>query len=409
MRALIAAIPETGHLNPLLPVARQLEAAGHTVGFFSHGAIAVRVAEAGLRATVFGAGEPEPELQTARFRADDVSWLARWFKLAITRMLSPEALAAARAAVSEFRPDVMAIDPLAYASIAAAEEAGIPWAGLSPNFLALAPEDWSCPMRDAYVRIAEWHRALLASHGIRHPLVVNEVVSPWLRVVFTTDSFVGARPRGIFRVGPTLAARPRSAAHDFPWDRLARDRPILYVSSGGGQSVAVPYWSDALTKVFSSLSADEAQFVAVLHDLIDQPFGRELPPHVIGVRYAPQLELLERVSAVVTQGGANTTTESLYHARPLLVLPAVNEQSLQGLLVERAGAGFTIPASRLEVAECRERLLELLHNPALQQRAQAISTSLRAPNGALRAAELIVELATTRRPVTESSESSADA
>jgi MGT family glycosyltransferase len=396
---LFASIAQPGHLNAHLAVAHELESHGHDVAFFSHGDVSSAVAAAGLNARVFGLAEPPGPTQPARIR-NDVAWLARWFSLATSVSLTPEMRGAARAAVTEFRPDVMAVDPLSYVGVAAAEEAGVPWAGLSTNFLAFAPESWTSPMREAYARIETSRRVLLESHGIRYPVMINEIMSPWLRIAFTTDAFVPGPANGVFRVGPALRLGRGRDPSAFPWDRLRADRPIVYVSSGGGQAVVVPHWREWLDVMFSALGPDEAQFVAVLHDLVDEPWAATLPSHVIGVRYAPQLDLLARASVVITQGGANTVTEALAHGVPMLVLPAVNEQSLQALLVERAGAGFTLDAATFSAATCRARLCELLRPDApARDRARALSRNFREHDGAAHAADLVVELARTRIPL----------
>jgi MGT family glycosyltransferase len=398
VRFLFVVIPERGHINPLVGVAQRLERAGHTLAFFSHGSIAAAIAAAGLAARVFDVPAGEARQRRGQMNANDVARLARWFELGTATVLAPKMLDTVRAAVDAFQPDVMCIDPLAYHGVAVAEASRIPWAGLSTNLLSVAPESWSCPMREANRRIATWRDELFASVGIHLEVKVNEVQSPWLRTVFTTDAFVPPSDRAdsrIFLVGPSLPDGRRGDEPDFPWDRLSNTRPIVYLSSGGGQSLSFPV--ETLTKICNALAPGEAQLVAVLQDLVDAPFAKELPEQVLPVRYAPQLTLFGRVNAVVTHGGANTVMEALANGLPMLVVPIGHEQSLQGLLVERRGVGFTLPLDSLDTAECRQRLVSLLREDGAERiRARAIADSYRAHDGAARAAELVVELAKTR-------------
>jgi UDP:flavonoid glycosyltransferase YjiC (YdhE family) len=228
----------------------------------------------------------------------------------------------------------------------------------------------------------------------------NEVLSPWLRIAFATDAFIPTGDEAAFLVGPSLATGLRGGEVPFPWQRLDDNRPLVYVTPGGGQSVSNQIWLDVLTKVVASLGPNEAQFVAVLHESTNGALARTLPSHVIAVSYAPQLAILERAAVVVTAGGANTVTESLFSGTPVLVVPTVNDQFLQGHLVERAGVGFQLPSHELDLEQCRNRLTRLL-DPSGPERARVrtVSRSYRASDGASRAAELLVELARTGRPL----------
>src|SRR5579859_6571906 len=111
MRVLFVAIPERGHLVPLVAVAARLERDGNEVGFLSHGDVSATLAAAGVAARTFGTGRTEAEKRGA-VRPDDVVWLARWFKMGTVAVLGAGMLHAVDAAIEAFAPDVMVIDPL---------------------------------------------------------------------------------------------------------------------------------------------------------------------------------------------------------------------------------------------------------------------------------------------------------
>jgi UDP:flavonoid glycosyltransferase YjiC (YdhE family) len=398
VRVLFVAIPERGHMNPLIAVAQRLERAGHEVAFFAHGDIASMLAAAGLAARLSTLPDARPAQRKGALRHGDVVWLARWFEIGIANVLRDAMLDATARAIDEFRPDVMAIDPLAYHGVVVADARAIPWAGLSLIFAAPGPDDWTSTAKDAYARMAPARDALFAKHGIRHAVRFNEVLSPWLRVAFTTEALLGPPRHGFFLVGPAFVALGSAGDPPFPWERLAGDRPIVYVAPGAGESIGMDGWGNVVAKVASAMPPEAAQIVAALPRATRG--DAVLPDAVLAVGFAPQRALLERVDAVVTAGGVNTVSESLAAGRPMLVVPFVNDQPLQGVLVERAGVGFCVAPPDLDDATCRDRLGRILDQAgAPRVRARALAESYRNADGAGRAAELVVELGRSRRPM----------
>ena len=51
-----------------------------------------------------------------------------------------------------------------------------------------------------------------------------------------------------------------------------------------------------------------------------------VPQGTIVVDYAPQLQLLERGTAVVTPAGLNTALEAVSHGLPMVAMPIANDQ-----------------------------------------------------------------------------------
>ncbi len=65
-------------------------------------------------------------------------------------------------------------------------------------------------------------------------------MSPWFNSVLTTELFApraASANRYAHYVGPPRVSGARGDETEFPWDRLDA-RPLVYVSSGGGQSFA---------------------------------------------------------------------------------------------------------------------------------------------------------------------------
>lgn len=111
---------------------------------------------------------------------------------------------------------------------------------------------------------------------------------------------------------------------DFPWDKLEQGRPLIYCAVG-----AVLSHGEQKIKNFFRLLIDASsirpdwQWVLAIGDSLDAAQLEPIPPHVIVISHAPQLELLQRATMVITHGGANTIKECLHFGVPMIVITAV--------------------------------------------------------------------------------------
>ena len=367
MRVLLVVFSRAGHLNPMIAVAQELELAGHEVTLFGLDAdVSAVAARAGLRAqtatsatTSTAASEPRASLRLAA-RANDVAWAKRFHTIVLLDPVKTQVEQLARL-VQERRPDVIGIDPLAYAAAVVAERARVPWACLATGLQSLEVDGRRAADAPAFDQLASRRSTLLGSLGVDLAFRSCDVVSPYANMVFAyAGLFPRGAPAGLDCIGPALPRVPRGDEPPFDWSRIPRDRPLVFVSFGS-QLSHVP---EVYQAVWSSLSADEACVVTTLKDLLHEPFARTRPEHVIAVDYAPQLAMLERAAAMVTHGGANSVMEALRHGCPMLVIPIASDQPLLGYLVAQAGAGAALDPAAITPEACREQLLPLLDSAA---------------------------------------------
>ncbi|HEY4057774.1 MAG TPA: glycosyltransferase [Kofleriaceae bacterium] len=398
-RVLFVAFPEAGHLNALVCVAQQLVAAGHTVAMFTHDSVTERLSRAGLEIPTYSVVNRGPtRVVGPRTRAlgrvlADPAWRTKWFHFLLFGTLDAQ-IECVRAAVAEFRPDVIAVDPMAYAGVIVAEQLGIRWAGISPLLACLAPSAWDCPMFASIRELEPVRDAAFAKHGVRATFRAGDAVSPWLSTVFTTEAFVPRALSGnasVVHVGPSRPRGRRGDEPEFPWDRIDPTLPLVYMAYGAAAQLS--FEPAVFTAIAEATRALGAQAVMSLGDLANEPFARELPPHVVAVPFAPQLALLSRASTMIGHGGANSVMEALDAGRPSLILPLTHEQPLQGQFIEAAGAGFHVAPAELTPERATDLLARLLDvTGPVQTRAREIGASYAASDGAATAAALLVQL-----------------
>ena len=181
---------------------------------------------------------------------------------------------------------------------------------------------------------------------------------------------------------------------NFPWNRLD-GRPLIYASLGTLQN--------RLEHVFQTISQAcaglEAQLVLAL--------GREgaaVPGHLAGnpivVDYAPQLALLRRAALVITHAGLNTTLESLREGVPMVALPITNDQPGVAARIHHLGVGEFVPIKKFTAPLLRQAVVRVMGSPSYREQAKHFAAILRREDGAADAAELIEAAFTSRRRVT---------
>ncbi len=126
----------------------------------------------------------------------------------------------------------------------------------------------------------------------------------------------------------------------------------------------------------------------------------QLADNMVGEEFLPQTKVLPQIELVITHGGNNTTTESLYFGKPMVVLPLFWDQYDNAQRVDELGFGCRLAPYTCTAEELTGAIDALLADRALAARLETVSARVRSEPGTVRAADLIDQLATTGRPVT---------
>ncbi|MCG3194641.1 MAG: 4'-demethylrebeccamycin synthase [Thermoanaerobaculia bacterium] len=394
-RFLLASSPEKGHVNPLAPLAQKLKDRGHRVLW-----LAVPEASPQMEALADEVLEPlsslaRPALATSGPELADLvrnpHCLRGWIRGLLLDPV-PAQIEPVRAALRASAPDAIATDPMLYQVILAAHLERIPFGAVSSSLNPVTPEDLDVPHLHNIRSHAEERDQLFAGLGLTPRFRVCDFLPSTFTTVFSTTEYVSGIevPPGVRLVGPSLPKRLRGDEPGFPWERLSKDKPLLYVSYGS----QISYQPEIFWKVTEAARTLGVQVILSAGDLAGSPF----PGDVIAVRYAPQLALLPRVSAMVTHGGANSVMEALSHGVPLLISPVCNDQPLQAFFLKRSGAGLALDLYQSSVAETRSALKLLLEEASpIRTAARRVQDSYRRQDGAEAAARLVESLVTGSR------------
>jgi MGT family glycosyltransferase len=402
-KALFLSLPLHGHVNPSLPLVRELVERGDEVVYVANDRFAARIAEAGARyqpyRDAFLAG-----VTTLPVPTEEIVWL---LTQTARRVLETE-LDAFRAE----RPDYLITDSVA------------PWGQWTAKILGL-PVVTSIPtlavnrsvMRFAFSRgvrpksvgrfvsklrhtAKAWRlqRIMRRTHGVDGPGVMDSLMGhSGLNIVYTSRQFQPCAEtfddRFLF-VGPMTSRA--EAASAFPWDHLEASRggepasgraarAVVYISLGTLFNADAAFYR-ACFEAFAD--GDAAVILSIGTNVSIDSLG-PVPKNFIVAAQVPQLAVLQRASAFVTHGGMNSVSESLFYGVPMTVVPQMGEQAIIGQRVEQLGAGICLIKGEASAMRLRDSVQRLLTDDGFRQQADVIRRSFRDAGGAARAAEAI--------------------
>jgi len=130
------------------------------------------------------------------------------------------------------------------------------------------------------------------------------------------------------------------SAPPFPWERLAADRALLYVSFGTYFYLGREGNHALLQRLLDTLGGQpEWQLVVAAGD---EQMASELrpPTGAVVVPRAPQLALLKRASLMIGHGGIGGIEESLFFGVPMVLLPLGFDQPGNAARVVYHGVGL---------------------------------------------------------------------
>jgi UDP:flavonoid glycosyltransferase YjiC (YdhE family) len=377
MKILFPIIPGSGHLHPIVPMARGLVHRGHDVRIATAAAFAPAVRAAGLEPVSVG-----PDWDGTDPTASDPQFVSRpsleqlnW----LIGMTAPGMAADIVAMAATWLPDLIIRDNLAFGGWAAGEELGIP--------VVVFGVTGVMPVPVAQMILGERLAELRASRNLPPDpeltglsgLAYLDPAPPSLEDPFA--SLVAGR----LPIRPSTWAGDGGSAPD--WLSALGSRPVVYVTLGTVVNGTV----DVFQKI--------AQAAAGLDVDVVMTIGRNGNPATLGnlaenihvARYIPQDAVLSIASAAVCHAGRGTVNGALAAGVPLVLIPLGTDQPLVAAACQRAGAGVVCAttttsmgptqaplavAADLTPAAIRVALERVLSEPGLRQRAREVAAEI---------------------------------
>ena len=356
MRVLFASTRGVGHFNPVVPFVDSALRGGHDVLVAGPPTLAPTVEPTGYP---FWQGEDPPadELDATWARVPQVPpdqanqiVIGEIFARLDVRAMLP----AMRAALAEWKPDLVIREQAEFASAIAAEEAGVPHARLGISLTALDR---------VFLDLAE--------PGIeeqRAGIAQRIWESPYLTLFpAALDDAEAEQPADVRRFRDPAEPVSEKPLPDW-WEDDSP--PLVYVSFGtvaGGTPMAGALYGGA---VAAAADLPARVLITVGRELDVDALG-PLPPNVHVERFVPQVDVFGHASLVVTHGGSGTTLGALAAGLPLVVVPLFADQPDNARRVEAVGAGVIA-----EPPGMREAIDAVLAEPKYTRAAQRLAQEI---------------------------------
>ena len=364
MDVVLATLDAGGNVPPMLGVGQELARRGHRVRVLGHPQQRPTFEAAGLEFHPYVNATPWDPIEPK----STLSGLRGFIHQFTERGKGQDLVDLAQGA------SVVVVDCMLLGALDAARAAGLPHVSLVHTFHAYFDGPW----RAGPVGIASRLKGL-------NP---RRVWSACDAVLVCSDPSLdpaGARswPDTFLWTGPV---QPSTA----PASRTSPPRVLMSLST-----TSFPGQREAMQRVLDGLADAPIEVVLTTGPAID-PAELTVPPNATAHSFLPHDEVMSGCSAVIGHGGHSTTMRALAHDLPLVIIPMhpMLDQPMLGKAVEAVGAGVSVkksskpPAFRTAV----ESVLDDAHRDA----AAAIGARIRAIDGAVVAADRIVEVA--RRP-----------
>ncbi|MDA3647224.1 glycosyl transferase [Saccharopolyspora indica] len=402
-RIALAGMPAYGHLNPSLPIVRELVSRGVEVTYCTSAEFREQVEAAGCEFREY----PRDVFGSAT--------IAEATRLGGPVRVAGEVLKAAEVFVpfllAEFeaeRPDAVVFDSNALWGRMAAAKLGLPMISLMTTVLIGTKEmpgmtfrEWTTMLREVIPNVTgpiatrrrvqrRFGKETYPSSGLpmRGDLTlfpVPEWMQPPSPSIDDTCRFVG----------PTI---PAAGQHLDP--ELARfldgPGPLVLVSLGTLHTGTEAFFRTC----FEALSDLPIRALLATGARSDPALLGAPPENVLLRQSIPQLEVLRKAAAFVTHGGMNSALEGLACGVPLVVVPQQAEQLLIGKAIADRGAATVLRHNLshrpVPPEELRAAVRQALTDPSHRAAARNLSATLAEGGGAPAAADHIQNFLETR-------------
>lgn len=374
-------LPAHGHVNPTLPLVRELTSRGHRVLYYDVEAFREKIEAAGAQFVPIDAYmPPAPEDIDRRAGKDFASLIemAADLTLSLNERVAQD--------VAEHHPACVVGDSVCIWGKLLARRHGLPFICSTTTF---AFNDQSARLMKrqpgevlrmllGMPRMARKLRQL-REHGHDAPdvisLIGNDTKTP--TIVYTSRLFQPMSETfgdSYAFVGPSVMQR---------YPRRPHDRPLVYISLGTVLNNAPDFYRSAL----QALSGMDRDAILSIGDAVDPAALGPVPGNVRIYPRVNQLEVLAGADVFLTHCGMNSVSESLLCGVPMVLFPQHGEENAVAIRCEQLGAGLRL--KRPSASCIRSALEAVLGDDRYRRAAQTVAEDFARCGGAAEAADFV--------------------
>jgi MGT family glycosyltransferase len=384
-------IPTHGHINPTLPLVRELVLHGDRVTYFAGPRFEEKIRATGADYGDYGDAYAFEQSRTVAHAVLQGSQLAE----AATALL-PGVLAA----VEKERPDYLLFDMSAPWGNIAAQRYDIPAVASFPHL----PFNWRTFVSDSrllkkgyqslrpgqgYYRELQRQTARLArKQKLRRPSEINVLSSSAeLNIVFSSRYFQPFEEYfddSYRHIGPVI--NTDRADQPFEFKRLPGQK-LIYIAVGTLYQANLTFFEHCMD-AFGGGGERYAVVLSVGTAVNPADLG-SIPDNFTVAQFVPQLSILDEADLFITHAGMNSINEAVMARVPMIGVPNTIEQSVNAFRVEQLHGGLYLEAERLTAEKLREAAEQILADSQIPHGLEEIRQSFLDAGGVPAAVEAI--------------------
>ena len=352
MRVLFASTGGLGHLQPLLPYARALRERGHEVRIAARDTLTEPIAKNGFAHVVLPTAD-DAVLKPLWAQANALpkpDVLPFYMDRVFAGVVAEAALPAIGAALTDWKPHLVARESLEFASLIAAEDSGVPH--LRVEVHNALTEEGLIPEGFAAIDRARAGIGLAPDAGAA---IRSEPAFTSFPAGF--DGHLARAGGPAFRVGPPPSIPAKTGRPDW---LPPGDDPLIYVTFG-----TIAQQMDVARHIHrTALDAVEGLPIRVLMTTgkpLDAEVPGPVPDNTRVEAFVPQAEVFPHAAAAVHHGGSGTLLGAFAAGLPMVVTPLFADQPDNAALVAQGGFGRAVPDA--DAASLRAAIMDLLGDP----------------------------------------------
>jgi zeaxanthin glucosyltransferase len=340
-------LPEAGHINPTLKLAKQLAQRGHQVSYLGLPDFEEHVRSQGLEfiptLTSLAPRGTVKRLAEQRINLYDV----------LFRVREPPKRELAET-IGALRPDLLLIDIVLQDLTLLARAAGVHCAVLSTSLHQPRLIFMDSVRRDP---VEDHSLLILCPRALDFPEVLPRAGRHYLEASIDLE---------------------RREPDGFPWERLDDSRPLVYCSLGSHPQDYKK--SEAFFQAVLDAVRQRPGWQLVLaasQAYIGSPLFRDVPPNAVVVDWVPQLAVLKKAAVMITHGGLGTVKECIYFGVPMVVFPMAFDQPENAARIACHGLGVRGDTDDLSTPHVLHLVDRVLADPAFRARTALMSSVFR--------------------------------
>ena len=382
-----------GHINPTLPLVKELVGRGNQVDYFCSQQFEEKVMAAGAAFRKYSA-ELDAFLATYRPTDRHPFYMLMEYILLYAEVMLPGVLKL----IENNKYDMIISDSLFGGPVFLKQILQIPVVSSHSSFaMSNAPVPASMlepgihPQLDHCYEILE---RICSKYVIPIPGLVDIFISKaeW-NVVYTIPEFNGDSGLDCSKYLFTGSVIQKDMELEFEGFSYKNDRTVIFISLGSINTDFIEFYKMCINTFEGS---DYYVVMSVGKKCNMNQLGR-IPSNFYVGNFLPQLAILKQTDVFITHAGFNSVSEALYYGIPLYTLPIVNDQYMVAKRIKDMELGIVGKFKEITPQTLRDGVENLLLNKQIKENCQRISMQLREFDRLSFVAESLEEVSKSRK------------